>query len=478
MTQFLPIFRFQTYGFLLFSLMLFSACKDNTIVDDAKTKQRIPVYDLAEIQQSGKLRALIDNSSTSYFLYKGRPMGFEYELLSRFAKKMGLQLEVIPIQDMNNVIQDLKSEKGDIIAADYTITKDRVSQVSFSESILSSPQVLVQNSNNELIKSPIDLIDHDVYVRKNSSFYERLQNLSEEIGGRIHIKEVAGNVSVEKLIAKVANGEIGLTVADQHVAKINQAFFHNLYIKTPISLEQQMAWAVRQESPNLLIAINKWLVKFKRTTDFRVIYLKYFGNTQLYRSRVESQLYTSKSGRISSYDDILKKQSKTIGWDWRLVASLIYQESQFNHNAESWVGAQGLMQLMPTTAAEFGIDSSASPQQNIHAGIEYLAWIDKQFIDRVSDSTERIKFDLAAYNVGLGHIFDAIRLAVKYNLDPEKWDDNVAEMLLKKSEPDYYNDPVVYYGYCRGSEPYNYVKQIMNRYDHYVNMTDQMATVD
>lgn len=463
---------------LIISMAIFySACKDSTeIVDEKGSKQDKPTYDLEEIQEAGKLRALIDNSSTSYFVYKGTPMGFEYELLSRFAEHIDVELAVIPVKDMNEVIESLKMKRGDIIAANFTITKERAEQVSFSESLVASPQVLVQNSANEIIESPSEIDGQEVYVRKHSSFYSRLQNLSEEIGGNIHIREVAGNVSVEKLIEEVSLGDIPLTVADEHVAKINKAFYPNIHIKTPISLEQQMAWAVRKESPNLLIAVNEWLEDFKKTVDFRVIYLKYFGNTQLYKSRIKSELFTAKSGQISPYDDLVKAKSKQIGWDWRLISALIYQESQFDPDAKSWAGAQGLMQLMPETAQSYGVDSSSGVSSNIDAGIKYLSWLDKQFAEKVPDSMERRKFVLAAYNVGLGHVFDAIRLAEKYDLNPQLWEDNVAEMLLKKSEPDYYNDEVCYYGYCRGSEPYAYVNQITNRYIHYKNMTDTFAS--
>jgi membrane-bound lytic murein transglycosylase F len=130
------------------------------------------------------------------------------------------------------------------------------------------------------------------------------------------------------------------------------------------------------------------------------------------------------------------------------------------------------MQLMPNTAAEYGLDTLGTPQENVNAGIQYLKWLDKQFENKVPDSIERRKFVLGAYNVGLGHIFDAIRLAKEFNLKPVIWEDNVAEMLLKKSNPKYYNNNVVHYGYCRGKEPFRYVNEIYARYEHYVNITE------
>lgn len=454
-------------------IVLASLLGCNKNVENQKENKGTPPHDLIEIKLSGELRALVDNSSTSYFIYKGNPMGYEYELLSEFAKAIDVDLKIIPIENLDHVIDSLNNFKGDVIAANLTVTKKRKEAVEFSSPLIQSKQILIQrNTKEKLISSPMQLEGKEVYVRKNSSFFKRLENLSEEIGGEILIQAVAGNITVEELIKKVSEEEIDYTIADQHVAKINASYYRNLNIRTAISLEQEMAWAVRKESPDLLIAMNEWLRNFKKTADFRVIYLKYFGNTSLYKSRIKSELYTAKSGMLSPYDDIIKKESKNINWDWRLLTSLIYQESNFDSEATSWAGASGLMQLMPETAQQYGVDSSANDQQNITAGVNYLKWIDQQFQEKIVDENERRKFVLAAYNVGLGHIFDAIRLAEKYELNPEIWFDNVAEMLLNKSKPKYYKDEVVYYGYCRGSEPYNYVNEILNRFEHYKNSTD------
>lgn len=461
------------YTFLIIlTLTILTSCNERR---DAKLSPEVSqVFDLDSIQKREKLVALVDNSSTSYFVFRGEPMGYEYELLSKFSEFIGVELEVHVIENLDSVEYQLNEFEGDLIAANLTVTKARTEIMSFSDPILFSKQVLVQhnNSKRELIKTASQLIDSVIYVRKQSSFYQRLIHLSEEIGGNLIIKEVSGEVTVEELIEQVNRGEIGFTVADEHVAKINKAFYRNIDIRTPISLDQQIAWAVRKDSPILLDSINSWLSEFKNTLEFRLIYLKYFGNTKLYRSRLKNELFTAKSGSLSPYDDAVKDYSDRIGWDWRMITSLIYQESGFDHYSESWTGASGLMQLMPNTAESFGIDSLSAPEQNIEAGIKYIAWLDKQFIEKVPDSLERKKFILAAYNVGLGHVFDAIRLAQKNDLDSALWDNNVAEMLKNKSIPEYYKDEVVYYGYCRGNEPYKYVKEIMERFEHYKNITE------
>ena len=151
------------------------------------------------------------------------------------------------------------------------------------------------------------------------------------------------------------------------------------------------------------------------------------------------------------------------------MASLIYQESHFNNEAIGWGGSFGLMQFMPNTGAKFGVDSTSSAEANIIAGTKYLKRLDKMWKPHVSDSTERIKFILASYNVGPGHVFDAQNLAKKYNENPELWKD-VSFYLKNKSNPKYYKDEVVKHGYCKGYITFNYVSEVMQRYEHYKNM--------
>jgi membrane-bound lytic murein transglycosylase F len=173
------------------------------------------------------------------------------------------------------------------------------------------------------------------------------------------------------------------------------------------------------------------------------------------------------------YDDIIRKYSANIEWDWRLVASLICQESRFNPTVESRRGAFGLMQMMPETAARMGIDSSASPEENIRAGIKYINWLHTVFDPKIADEDERIFFILAAYNAGPGHVLDAMKLAEKNGLDPQKWVGNVEPWLLKKSLPEYYNDEVVRNGKFRGVESVKFVAEIIDRYMHYRNMVPE-----
>jgi membrane-bound lytic murein transglycosylase F len=451
----------------------------------------VSINDLDEIKKRGKLVALTDNSSTSFYIYKGDSMGYEYELLSAFAKDLGVKLEMVVAKDMNQIFHKLNNSEVDIIAANLTVTKERMNLVDFSEPLMLIPQVLIQRKpagwermtqgelNEKLIRSTIDLHEKDIHVAKGSPFHSRLLSLSEEIGGKINVKEVAGELSSEDLISKVASGEIEYTVAAENVALSNQKYYPNIDVETPISFPQKIAWAIRKQSPGLKSALDDWMLKRKESKENLAIYTKYFKAPAKKVGRSGNGHFASyENGIISQYDDLIKVYSKKIDWDWTLLASLVYQESKFSPTARSWAGANGLMQLVPQTAKHYGLDTiDATAEQSLMAGTSFILDLDRYWQKHIKDKQERIKFVLASYNAGLGHIVDARKLAEKYGKDPNVWYDNVDYMILQKSNPVMYNDPVVKCGYCRGQEPYKYVREILERYSFYKKIPKPAAVL-
>jgi len=452
-------------------LLWLGSCEQPTVDD------RVAV-DLPEIRARDTLRAITTYSGTSYFVYRGQPMGFEFELLQRLADQLGVNLQIVVAENIDNLFEMLHEGKGDLIAHNLTITKHRTREVAFTEPFMTTRQVLVQRKpdgwrkmklheiNAALIRNPVNLIGKKIYVRRNSSYYARLVNLSEEIGGDIEIIAADGDESTEQLIRKVAEGKIDFTVADENIAFISKTYYPDLDVKTPISLPQRIAWALRKSSPELLDAVNTWLEQMKQTPDYYTIYNKYFKNRKAYRRRVRSQYYTLTGDKISPYDSLIRIHAQELGWDWRLLAAMIFQESQFDTLAESWAGAQGLMQMMPAIAEQFGVTDLWNPHQSLDAGSEYLAYLQGQYVD-VPDTLERIKFVLASYNVGENHVRDARRLAEKDGIDPDVWSDAVDRFMLKLSDPEFYKDDVVKWGYARGEEAVEYVNEVLDRYDHY-----------
>lgn len=434
--------------------------------------------DLQHIKSRGKLVALTTYSNSSYFIYKGTPMGFDYELLQHLAEHLKVKLEIILVNNPDELYEKLNSGQGDLIADHLTISKEKERIIHYTSPYSFTKQVLVQripHGNQKPVRTAVDLIGKKVHVRKNSPYHKRLIHLQEEIGGDIEVVEVASNIDVEDLIIQVSEGKIDYTVADEHIAMVNQAYLSNLDISTPVSMEQRLAWAVRTNSPELLNAVNAWIVNIQRDNVYGAVYNKYFKNKRGAHQMVACRRNMSCKKTISSYDQLVKKFAGEINWDWRLLSALIYQESNFNPEAKSWAGATGLMQLMPATAEMFGAMNIEDPVENLRAGIKYLAWLDIYWKSKVPDKEERLKFILASYNAGQEHVADAQRLAEKYNRNPQVWDDNVAWFILQKSKTIYNTDPVVKYGYCRGSETFNYVNQILDRYNHYKKLINEEA---
>jgi membrane-bound lytic murein transglycosylase F len=434
--------------------------------------------DLEDIKKDGILRAMVVYSSTSYFLYKGKPMGFEYELLQLLAEDLGLKLEIVVSKDLDAQFEVLNRGEVDLIAHGMTVTNQRKWEVDFTEHLFLTRQVLVQKKpdnylniswkklEQSLIHDPLELINDTVSIRRNSAYYERIMSLSNEIGGTIVIDTLDSSLSTGEIMDKVAAGKIKYTIADENLAKINASNHPILDISVPISFSQRIAWVTRKKAANFKNVINEWILSKRKTTEYNVIYNKYFKNKRSFKRRIKSDYYSLKNNQISEYDEIIKSYAGELGWDWRLLASQVYQESKFDPQANSWAGAMGLMQLMPSTAKSLGIQDLSDPKQSIEAGTKYLRQLYQQF-ESVQDSVNRMKLTLAAYNCGLGHVLDAQRLAEANDLDPKVWNDHVEEMLLDLRFPKHYNKSFIKYGYVRGSEPVNYVSQILDRYDHY-----------
>lgn len=441
--------------------------------------------DLEQIKKRGYINALVDNNSVSYFIYKGAPMGYEYELLQRFARALKVELKIKVITGVEEAFNLLNKGDGDVIAFPLTINLERKEYVAFTDPHFSTNQVLVQRkpadwaanpyaAEKKMIRQPADLIGKDVYVMRGSSFKLRLENLSKEMGGQILIHEDSAAAETESLIVKVAQGEIDYTVTDQTLGLVNAAYYPELDVKTIMSLPQQIAWAVRKNSPELQGACNKWMAHIKRNGTFQVIYDRYFKSPRTSVQRMSSDYSSLSGGKLSPFDEIIKENAKSIEWDWRLLASIVYQESNFKPNLTSWAGATGLMQLMPETGKRFGATNLQDPRQNIRAGVRFLKFLDKYWAKTIKDDDERLRFVLASYNVGLSHVIDAKNLAKKYNRNPTVWED-VERYMLLKSDPKYYRDPVAVAGYCRCQGPVIYVKEVLQRYEQYKTHIAEMC---
>jgi peptidoglycan lytic transglycosylase F len=460
----------------------------------AKVPDIAPVVrDLPDIVLKGTLRVLFTYNSTGYFLYRGETLGYEYELLTMFARDAKLKLDPIVVRDSAELFDRLNKGDGDVVAAQLSLPSPQSSiAVAATDSLYDTAPVLVQRGapnaagatptvakalareqkettpstievRARLISTPSELAGQRVHLPLTSPYRARVLELSEELTQDIDVVEV--DESSDKLIQRLAEGEIAFTVAPENVAALKSGEYTNLIVKPEIGPPQPVVWAVRRNAPLLLAQLNLWIAAKRKSGLLNTLYRKYFLDRRAYTARAASPYLTAETGTISPFDDAFREFAAIPGWDWRLVAAQAFQESKFNPRARSWAGAVGLMQIMPKTARQLRVNPT-DPRKSIEAACHYLWSLDDVWKPSIGDEAERIKFILASYNVGVGHVQDAVRLAKKYGDNPNAWID-VSYWLIRKSKRSVYNDPVVKHGFARGTEPVAYVDQILGRWSNY-----------
>jgi membrane-bound lytic murein transglycosylase F len=452
--------------------------------------------DIVDIQSRDTLVVLSPYNSTTYFLFRGEPMGYEYELLREFAKDIGVTLKVVVVNDRDSLFSMLNSGRGDIAAARLIPLRSDSGRVKFTRALYRTDPVLVQQAapaskaaralpdpvdtilkrgpaeaaprgiavRVRPVSKPDDLVDQKVSIPKKSPYSQTLIELADSLTGDIYVAEV--DASSEALIREVSKGNVAYTVTEGNLADLQTGFYRNLKVRPVIGQSRQVAWAVRRNAPKLLSELDRWIADEKTGPLFDRLYKKYFVDRRGYEERVKSRYLMSETGTLSPYDHLLKRYADSIGWDWRLLGSQMYQESRFRPNAKSWAGAVGLLQLMPATGRQFGVRNPLNPEDNVRGAVRFLQWLTRYWTKRLDDPGQRLQFILASYNTGAGHVEDAQRLAEKHGDHPKKWND-VAYWLMQKSKREIYTDPVVKYGFSRGVEPVTYVAIILDRFDHY-----------
>lgn len=423
--------------------------------------------DLPEILERDTLRVGTLYGSTTYFIYKGQPMGWQYDMAESLADQLDVELKIVTATDVDSLISLLTKNRIDVIA--YYIPK----KLNQPKGIIScgpksiNHQVLVQRKQGRRTLNDVtDLIGKKVYVNAGS-LETRLRNLNKELGGGIDIEIVTSDsLNTEEMIGCVAHGDMSYTIAEDQLAKVNQTYFSNLNVDLKISFDQKCQWMIAKSAKQLREAINAWNTLNEQTPHYLSNQKRYFERSKL---KIQAPIEDFANGRISPFDDLFKEYADSINWDWRLLASLAYTESRFDPTVVSWVGAKGLMQLMPATARAMNvpIDKDTDPRESIAGACRYIRIMQRNIRNKAATPGDQIKFILAAYNAGLGHLYDAIALTRKYNGNPKIWDNNVAKYILLEAKEKYYNDSIVKYGYFRGSETYQYVKEITERFAIY-----------
>ncbi len=422
--------------------------------------------DFSKIKERKVLRVLTRNSASTYFLWRGEILGFEHELAMAFAKEHDLRVEMVVPPNREDLIPWLLEGKGDLVAASLTATEERkkITSLTFSRPYHIVSELVVARSNEKSLHDVQDLAGRTVVVRKSSSYWDTLQHLIAS-GIEINVEAAPENMETEEIIARVARGEYDLTVADSHIVEIEMTWRED--IKSVFALGEPVShgWVMRTANTELIEAVNQFFDRQYKSRFYNRIYKKYFKNPRRIKQRNERR--PAVTGQLSPFDEIVKRNAEKYDMDWRLIVSMIYQESNFNPNARSWAGAVGLMQLLPRTAEEMGFHHLTHPESNIRAGLMYLVRMWNRFDSEIS-VRDRMWFSLASYNAGYGHVFDARRLAKQLGYNPNRWFNHVEKAMLLLSRPRYARR--ARYGYCRGQEPVQYVQEIRDRYYAYLSL--------
>ena len=455
-----------SFCWVILSTPLSPRADDQTAIERTSGESFHP-RSLEEIKKSGYLNILTRNNATSFFIHKGHRMGFDYELGKALATSIGVRARFIVPKNWNDLIPALKRGEGDVIAGEMTVTPARALEVQFAEPYLTTRELIIYKKGSSAPQTADDLSGQPVRVRTGSSYFVNLTILNARLSAQgrapAQIQTAPETEETEDIIAKVHRGEVPFTIADELIARPTVAFLKDLVLGPPLSEKSDLAWAVRKDEPALLKAVNDFFKKSKRSAFFNVLKKRYFERMVEFRAYARDTIGQNQHRSISPFDRWIFEAASKQGTDWRLLAAQIYQESQFEPHRKSWCGAQGLLQIMPSTARELGVKNPYDPREGITAGARYMGKLMNRFSD-VMDPNERYKFALASYNCGAGHVEDARHLAKRKGWDDRVWS-NVQKTMLLLSHEEYHGQ--TRFGYCRCGEPVGYVQEILERYDAY-----------
>lgn len=429
--------------------------------------------DLASIREARTLRVATRNSAANYFVWRGQLLGFEYELAEALAKSLDLRLEIVVADPEESVLDLVHEGRADMAAAFLTpAAPDKPDDIAWSRFYHETHQTIVGRADGEPIDSPADLDGRTVHVRADSHHEQTLERLAEAEDIDVAIERLPRGAAGDRILDAISEGRYDLALVDAHVLANARIWLDDLAAKLDLGPEGSIRhhWALRADNPELRAAVDAFIERAYRGVTYNTLYAKYFEDADRLGALAGRRTDLEHGRQLSPWDETVQRSADKHGFDWRLIVAQMYQESRFDQQARSWVGAQGLMQIMPRTAQQLGVDGDLSdPETSIEAGVRYLDWLRERFEADLSVH-DRMWFALAAYNAGVDHVRAARRLADQLGYDRDRWFGHVERAMEKLSQAEYHQR--VGSGYVRGDEPVQYVRTIRERYRAYMLWTD------
>ena len=327
------------------------------------------------IQATKTIRVVMRNNFSSYFIWRGHLLGFNYELAKKFADENNLRLEIVVAGDHSSMLDYLLLDQADIALGFLTPNQQRLDRgIAFSRPYHYASELLVSRSDEVGIQSIEDLADKTIVARKSSSYWHTLEGLQQQVAN-INLLEVSEKEETETLVEAVGDGVYDLTVADSHIVDLEMTFRDDIKSLMALTEPKGQSWAVREDNDELLKVVNQFIKKQYKGLFYNVLYSHYFEDSKKIDKHRNDYIELRNDGKLSPYDDFVKKYSHQYDFDWRLMTAQMFKESQFNPKAKSFAGAVGLFQVMPRTGRELGMDDLYNPETGIHAGIKYMAWV-------------------------------------------------------------------------------------------------------
>lgn len=446
---------------------------------DDKTDQEEPSYfrSWQQVMDSDTLRVGTITSPQVFYLYRGEALGYEYRKVVDFADHYGLKLDMHIARSTDSLLMLLDQGLIDLSITPIPLTKSHLELYDFGGIIDTTALVLVQRSAvPDKVTNISELTGQSVWTEYGSAGQMRIHQIEREIGAGIDI-HYTDTLGAEELLIKMAREDsMRFAISDETLARLVANYFPILDVSMKVSAPIKYGWAVAQGNQSVKEQLDDFFLESERKAYY--MQLKNQNSHLEMYVRNEASKFTvpqAKDGSISAFDHLFKRYAEQLPWNWTLLASIAFQESRFRSDVIGWSGARGLMGIMPLTGRSYGYtkEQLLLPDISVEASVKCLLDTQKMF-RRLKDPRQQLYFTLAGYNAGVGHVQDAMRLAKKHNAPDSVWYGGVREYILLKSNPDYYNDPVVKYGYLRGRETVKYVDEVVAREELYNELTENI----